>query len=64
MKLTTNIRKFSTTSEALSLNSKIGVIRSEKYGNLLSGIHSGYALPERPLEAEFLQHLHVVVKGT
>lgn len=51
-----NLGKFTTTSEALSLNSKTGVIRSEKYGNLLLGIHSGYALPERPLEAEFLRH--------
>lgn len=51
-----NLGTFSTTSEALNINSKTGVIRSEKYGNLLLGIHSGYTLSDHPLEGEFLRY--------
>ena len=51
-----NLGTFTTTSEALAINSKTGVIRSEKYGNLLLSLHSGYTLSEHPLEAEFLRY--------
>lgn len=50
-----NLGPFETTKDALSLESKTGVIRNDNYGNLLLSLHSGYTKSERPLEAEFLR---------
>jgi len=45
---------FSSTSEGFTVGSGYGVIREEKYGNLLLKIHSGY-FNGKPLEAEELR---------
>lgn len=50
-----NLGPFETTKDALSLESKTGVIRNDDYGNLLLSLHSGYTKSDRPLEAEFLR---------
>lgn len=51
-----NLGNFKTINEALSLNSRTGLIEDEKYNNLLLTLHSGYTLPDRPLEGEFLRY--------
>ena len=51
-----NLGNFKTINEALSLNSRTGLIEDEKYNNLLLTLHSGYTRSDRPLEGEFLRY--------